>query len=133
MKKIIILLFLCLILTVFILAGCSRLDDMNSRATTPAPVIVEQGETVTGEETGEDKESETEQELQVGEILADPVSERTPVKVKGIYISAYVAGTPAMVCSALLLHPVGNSIINAEYFVSLQGEDREQVGKIPIN
>ncbi len=85
MKKIIILLFLCLILTVFILAGCSRLDDMNSRATTPAPVIVEQGETVTGEETGEDKESETEQELQVGEILADPVSERTPVKVKGIY------------------------------------------------
>lgn len=110
MKKIIILLFLCLILTVFILAGCSRLDDMNSRATTPAPVIVEQGETVTGEETGEDKESETEQELQVGESLADPVSERTPVKVKGIYISAYVAGTPAMVDS--LLNEIDRTEIN---------------------
>ena len=33
--------------------------------------------------------------------MIDTTQERVPVKVKGIYISAYVAGTPSMVDSLL--------------------------------
>lgn len=99
MKRIGRLFLLCLTLLAVLLAGCGRLDEMNRLSTTPAPVVVEQGETVE-EETGQG-DSETEPELQIGEIVIDTEQERMPVKVKGIYISAYVAGTPNMVDSLL--------------------------------
>lgn len=91
MKKIILT---WLLLTIFLLAGCSKFDVMQDVATTPAPVVVERGNVVE-EKNGQGTEAETEAETE--SIVIDPASERIPVKVKGIYISAYVAGTPAMV------------------------------------
>lgn len=91
MKKIILT---WLLLTIFLLAGCSKFDVMQDVATTPAPVVVERGNVVE-EKNGQETEAETEAETE--SIVIDPAPERIPVKVKGIYISAYVAGTPAMV------------------------------------
>lgn len=91
MKKIIMT---WLLLTIFLLAGCSRFDTMKDVATTPAPVVVERGRAVQ-EEKEQDTEAETEAETE--SIVIDQSPERVPVKAKGIYISAYVAGTPAMV------------------------------------
>lgn len=91
MKKIIMT---WLLLTIFLLAGCSRFDTMKDVATTPAPVVVERGRAVQ-EEKEQDTEAETEAERE--SIVIDQSPERVPVKAKGIYISAYVAGTPAMV------------------------------------
>lgn len=83
-----------LLLTIFLLTGCSRFDSMQDVATTPAPVVVERGRMVE-EEEAQETEDETEPETEGIEI--DQAPERVPVKVKGIYISAYVAGTPTMV------------------------------------
>lgn len=91
MKKIILT---WLLLTIFLLAGCSKFDVMQDVATTPAPVVVERGNVVE-EKNGQETEAETEAETE--SIVIDPATERIPVKVKGIYISAYVAGTPTMV------------------------------------
>ena len=106
MKKIFSLLFLSLLLLANILSGCSKID---STATTPAPVVVKRGQ-VEEEEEQEDSKEESEPELQIGEIVIDPDVERTQVKVKGIYISAYVAGTPSMVDS--LLEKIDQTEIN---------------------
>ncbi len=91
MKKIIMT---WLLLTIFLLTGCSKFDAMQDVATTPAPVVVERGKVVE-EENGQETEAETEAETE--SIVIDQIPERVPVKVKGIYISAYVAGTPTMV------------------------------------
>lgn len=91
MKKIIMT---WLLLAVFLLTGCSKFDAMQDVATTPAPVVVERGKVVE-EEDGQETEAETEAEME--NIVIDQAPERVPVKVKGIYISAYVAGTPTMV------------------------------------
>ncbi len=99
MKKIRILLFLVLMLVVFTLAGCGSLKGMRDLATTPAPVVVERGETVEAE--AEESESESEPEQEQAEIVIDTAPVRVPVKAKGIYISAYVAGTPQMVDNLL--------------------------------
>lgn len=106
MKRSKILLFVCL----FLLTGCGRLNDMNEIATTPAPVVVGQGQTAPGERPESGREDETEPELQIGEIVIDYEPERKPVKVKGIYISAYVAGTPSMVDT--LLEEIDKTEIN---------------------
>lgn len=87
MKKIILT---WLLLTIFLLTGCNKLDALRDVATTPAPVVVERGKAVKEENTQE-TEAETES------IVIEVTPERVPVKVKGIYISSYVAGTPAMV------------------------------------
>ena len=50
-----------------------------------------------GEKTAEEAEAATELELQTQEIVLEKGQQRNPVQVKGIYISAYVAGTPSMV------------------------------------
>ncbi len=86
--------FLCFFLVLMVLTGCGKLADMNDTVTTPAPVVVERDQE-TEEETRE--EENLPQELQTEELVFDNTPERTPVKAKGIYISANVAGTPAIV------------------------------------
>lgn len=90
-------LFLCLFLLTGMLTGCGKLKDANGMATTPAPVVVERGQTEEEETQEGETQPESEPELQTEEIVINTEPERTPVKVKGIYISAYVAGTPSMV------------------------------------
>lgn len=97
-----------LLLTIFLLTGCSRFDSMQDVATTPAPVVVERGRMVE-EEEAQETENETEPETEGIEI--DQAPERVPVKVKGIYISAYVAGTPTMVDN--LIAEIDRTEVNA--------------------
>ena len=111
MKRICGLLWAVLLLLICILTGCKGLDGINQLATTPAPVVVGRGQTAEGEEQESSKEDETEPELQVGEIVIESEPDRKPVKVKGIYISAYVAGTPSMVDA--LLEEIDKTEINA--------------------
>lgn len=82
------------LLAIFLLTGCSRFDSMKNVATTPEPVVVERGK-MREEEARQETEEETEPETESITIEQEP--ERIPVKVKGIYISAYVAGTTTMV------------------------------------
>lgn len=93
MKK---LMMTWLLLVLFLMCGCSRFDTMKNVATTPAPVVVEGGKVVEGE-SDQEEEPQTEAGSEAEVIAIDPVAERVPVKVKGIYISSYVAGTPSMV------------------------------------
>lgn len=91
---------LSLILLAGLLSGCGALKGAEKLATTPAPVVVERGETREDETQDGGKQGEqpeTEPELQTEDIVIDQEPERVPVKVKGIYISAYVAGTTSMV------------------------------------
>ena len=86
--------FLCFFLVLTVLTGCGKLADMSSTATTPAPVVV--GREQESEEESLEEES-LPQELQTEELVLDESASRIPVKAKGIYISANVAGTPAIV------------------------------------
>jgi hypothetical protein len=71
-------------------------------------VVVENGETVTeAAQESEEEELQTEPESEE----PDPASQRVPVKVKGIYISAYVAGTTSMVDD--LIEKMDQTEINA--------------------
>lgn len=79
----------CLFLAA-ILVGCGRLEAMKDLATTPAPVIV-------GKETAEDTQPEAPSEPETEQLVIELPPARKPVRVKGVYISAYVAGTPQMV------------------------------------
>lgn len=88
-------LFLCLFLLTGMLTGCKQRDMLRDLATTPAPIVVDRGRLA--EEDTQESEEVLPEELQTAEIVIDPASGREPVKVKGIYISAYVAGTPNMV------------------------------------
>ncbi|MDO4268761.1 MAG: putative glycoside hydrolase, partial [Eubacteriales bacterium] len=92
-----------------LLTGCGRLEAVKDLATTPAPVVVERGET----ESPEPESGAAEPELQTEEIVIDAKPQRTPVQVKGIYISAYVAGTPSMVDNLLaeLDRTEGNALV----------------------
>ncbi len=90
MKKLeICLLCLCL----FVLCGCRRYERIE--ATTPAPVIVsrESSEAADGTEEAAAQEETTIVELTTQEETEPPLPERTPKKVKGVYLTAYVAGT----------------------------------------
>lgn len=104
MKKI-ILAWLCLLLV--FLTGCSGLDALKQTAATPEPVVVGRGNA--GEEAEPETEGETEAETE--EIVIDMEPERIPVQAKGIYISAYVAGTSTMVDS--LLEQIDKTEVNA--------------------
>lgn len=100
MKSRCVWLFLCIALLIGLLPGCGKLQKATDLATTPEPIVVERGQTVEGEqESG--GQAETEPELQTEEIVIDKAAERIPVQVKGIYISAYVAGTSTMVDNLL--------------------------------
>ncbi len=102
MKKLEICL-LCLLLCLLCLAGCSRYERVE--VTSPAPVVVsrETGEAETEEGITAEPAEETagEQETTVIEVTTQeetepPLPERVPVKVKGIYLTGYVAGSPGM-------------------------------------
>lgn len=92
MKKRIGIGLLCLTL----LCGCKRYERIDLNATTPAPVVVSRN---SDESRKEETEEETE-EPETAEVMESeaeaPEPERIPVKVKGVYISAYVAGTASM-------------------------------------
>ncbi len=96
-------LFLCLLSLIWILSGCAGVGRPENMPTSPEPIVVERGVTVAAAEDlpeVRDEETETEAELQTEELPLELPQEgaprREPVKVKGIYISAYVAGTTSM-------------------------------------
>lgn len=85
MKTKLSLLLVCIVLV----SGCKRYERTDEQVTMPEPVVV----------TREQEENE-EKEIKMSDkeihIITESVSQepqRTPVKVKGVYISAYVAGT----------------------------------------
>ncbi len=77
------------------LSGCGGMKHVRDLATSPEPIVVERGREPETQE--EETAGETEAELQTEELVIDTKPVRTPVQAKGIYISAYVAGTPSMV------------------------------------
>lgn len=88
-----------------LLTGCEKAEKLNL-ATTPAPVVVERG--AVRKDAAEPESRQSPEEVPAGEglpeegaasaeIVIDTAPQRIPVKVKGIYISAYVAGTTSMV------------------------------------
>ena len=99
MKVIWFLLGLCL------LSGCGRLNSMNNNATSPAPVVI--GQDGPADQPASDSSSHAAAET--AGIPAKP--ERISVKVKGIYMSAYVAGTPAMMDA--IIEEIDRTEINA--------------------
>ncbi len=100
MKKLEICL-LCICLCLFSLCGCKRYERIE--ATSPAPVVVSRNSDE-AEDTSEQTEDETttaQQETTIVELTTEeetepPLPERIPVKVKGVYLTAYVAGTTSM-------------------------------------
>lgn len=89
-----------------LLGGCAKAERLNS-ATAPAPIVVEHGNAkkdADGQEVNE--QTEPSEEAELSEQQNDPEQQedqtskilppRTPVKAKGIYVSAYVAGTPSV-------------------------------------
>lgn len=98
---------LCLLIALFLITGCGRLDSMRDTGTTPAPVVVDRDGRA-GEPAAPAGETETESETEPVVIATEP--ERIPVQVKGIYISAYVAGTPSMMDT--LLEEIDRTEIN---------------------
>ena len=82
---------LALLLLCGLLTGCGALGAAEKVPVSPEPVVVERGE------QREAETEETEAELQTEELVIDTAPVRTPVQAKGIYISAYVAGTSSMV------------------------------------
>lgn len=91
------------------LFGCSNLKEAGD-VTTPAPIVVERGRIAEGKTDKEATDADiaragegtadgaqmAEPELQISELEMGPAAQRVPVKVKGVYISSYVAGTPDM-------------------------------------
>ncbi len=74
------------LLCLLFLCGCRRYEEMKEIATTPAPVVVRRGE----EETEESVIVELTTAAETEEEFQEPP--KIPVKVKGIYLTANVAG-----------------------------------------
>lgn len=90
--------FAGLLLSVFLAAGCSAPRSAETIDAPPDPAVSEQTEAADAE--GETQEPETE-EQQRSEDQSREIPERDAVQAKGVYISAYVAGTPALVDNLL--------------------------------
>lgn len=71
------------------LAGCSN-GSLSEAPEAPVPIVVEEGQIA---EENDDRQSEQ----GGGAVSEDKVIERIPVKVKGVYASAYIAGTPELI------------------------------------
>ncbi len=87
MKSKLSLLLVCIVLA----SGCGRYERAEEPVTMPAPVVVARDQ----EEDGREQNTNTVVDKEI-HIVTDPIvtqPQRTPIKVKGIYISAYVAGT----------------------------------------
>lgn len=89
-----------LLLTVLAVTGCSFLHNAEKIATEPNPVVVGHEEESQEETDAPDQTVETE-ERWISELEIPVTPTRDAVRVKGIYISAYVAGTQAMVDNLL--------------------------------
>jgi len=108
MKNIIIV---SLSLLLLLLTGCSRLVEMRTLATEPEPVVVNRDVKV---RPGNSQQSESESGEETTEAAAGvipPEPERIPVQVKGIYVSAYVAGESKMMDD--LLAEIDKTEVNA--------------------
>ncbi len=88
MKAKLSLLLVCMVLV----SGCKRYERTEEDMTMPAPVVVTRGQ----EENQEKEIKMSEKEIHIVTESVSQESRRTPVKVKGVYISAYVAGTKAL-------------------------------------
>ena len=81
-----------LLICVALAGGCSRYERKEEPVTVPAPVVVTRGQ----EESETKEEEDQAPKIEIEVTTKGPRSRRAPVKVKGVYISAYVAGTKAM-------------------------------------
>lgn len=81
-----------LMLCVLMLCGCTRYERIDNFPTAPAPIVVRRSTDDVPTEI--ESEAESTEPVVLETEPAEP--ERIPVKVKGVYISAYVAGTPDM-------------------------------------
>ncbi len=93
MKRIKTLLLLTFAAVILILPGCSR-QPAGAEESQDLIVVGHGGEEDEDEENAEESEEETEPETEEDLIIVE--SDIVPVKAKGIYISAYVAGTDSM-------------------------------------
>ena len=100
------------------LCGCSRYEEMKPYATTPAPIVVERTTETATEDTTGSMVIEIEPDTNIP--LAAQAPSRAPVQVKGIYISAYVAGTPSRMEE--LLAEIKESEVNA-VVIDLKGDE----------
>lgn len=101
-KRISLILFGILLLT-----GCARYERIEDLGTTPAPVVVGRNSKESQPEPESAKES-----TEAIVIETEPEKpERIPVKVKGVYVSAYVAGTPSMMDA--IIEQVDKTEVNA--------------------
>lgn len=103
MKRTVMIGLLCMVM----LSGCQRYKEIDIEATTPAPVVVRRNADETATEAVEET---TVEETTVPETEA-PEPERIPVKVKGVYLSAYVAGTPERMDS--IIEEIDRTEVNA--------------------
>ncbi|MCI9637277.1 MAG: putative glycoside hydrolase [Hungatella sp.] len=87
MKSKLSLLLVCIVLA----SGCGRYERAEEPVTMPAPVVVARDQEEDGREQNTNKVVDKEIHIVTDPIVTQP--QRTPIKVKGIYISAYVAGT----------------------------------------
>lgn len=103
MKTKLSLILICVALT----SGCSRYERKEEPATVPPPVVVTRGQ----EEDEISKAQDGTPKIEIQVTTERPRTRRTPVKVKGIYISAYVAGTKEMMDE--IIHQIDQTEINA--------------------
>ena len=118
MKKIWLLAVSLLAAVLTCLCGCSRYEEMKPYATTPAPIVVERTKEAASEAADQIVIETIEPDPAVP--LAGQAPDRAPVQVKGIYISAYVAGTPSRMEE--LLAEIKESEINA-VVIDLKGDE----------
>ena len=86
-----------LLLTVLAITGCGFLRNAEKIATTPEPVVVGSDAEEASEAEKAEQKAEAEEQKLISEIRISNIPEREETRAKGIYISAYVAGTPALV------------------------------------
>ncbi len=103
MKKRLVIGCLCMLM----LSGCQRYKEIDIQATTPAPVVVRRN----ADETATEVVEETAVEETAVEETEAPEPERIPVQVKGVYLSAYVAGTPDRMDS--IIEEIDRTEVNA--------------------
>ena len=90
-----------LLLTVLAITGCGFLRNAEKIATTPEPVVVGSDAEEASEAEKAEQKAEAEEQKLISEIRISNIPEREETRAKGIYISAYVAGTPALVLRCL--------------------------------
>ncbi len=95
------------LICVALASGCSRYERREEPATVPPPVVVTRGQ----EEAETKEEGDGTPKIEIEVTTERPKSRRAPVKVKGVYISAYVAGTKAMMDE--IIQKIDETEINA--------------------